>query len=202
MVDLGNLKDYEFDITEEEEAFSNDIQYDGFNIEYTLNIMNEKGLGRNIARDFNHFAILIAQRGTKILKSINKMSDMGRMKVDELRLIYEVTDQRPETKEDVTLGRISCLIPHLIASAIKEGHGRVVGNPGNLPLCLCFPAGVSLIPREGEGSDLYDDYVSWSLSFNRVIGSSDNAQYIDIAYNSNLFSDDERRSWLEKLDVI
>jgi hypothetical protein len=192
-----------FDYNGEERAFVDSILYSGFDpTQFADHLLKLSGGKEQLKVDMKLFAMAIAVRGVKTAKMLNKSSESGVKALRPLFTKYKVQDSIPRTQKDVTLGRISALIPHLIAQCRAQGVCSTIGETGALPRSLAFPSAVGLIPRDGEGSELIEPFRKWNEDFSRVIQSKSGTDFISIAWNSSMIDDKKRREILKSLGVL
>jgi len=151
-----------------------------------------------------------AVRGAKPEKAMEKMSEAGKQKLKSLTKKYKISSATPKKPTDITVARVASSVPHLAAKMIVETHNaRVVGEcPDEAMRPLCSPSGAGLIPSSDKYDYLFDNWLKWAKSFNKIIKGGkpldeDKVRfYGEIARNSNYMSEDEKVAHLRDLGII
>jgi hypothetical protein len=191
--------------------FQQAVSYQGLDLIVIYNKMVEREPDQDeLSEDLAAMAILIAVRGVNITKMINRMSSEGVATVSKLVSKYTIASNFQKGKQDtITLGRIACLVPNLVASAMKLTNGRVVGVLGSLPRYLAFPSAPSIIPKGKP--DLYESWIKWCITFDKQINSGKKDYVTDesrvrsfgeVSWDSNLFNEDQRNKILDGLSKL
>jgi len=191
------------------------FQYQGYEPGNTYRVLIEKAkrAGENSEAFFismRQVLTFYVSRGTKIqTKKVKGKSSEAAKKI-LLRLVekYDITDNRPTDKDDITVARIVGVFPHLVAQLMAdEDIGRIVGSekPG-LPRALHFSAAPSLIPNGSTYDDLFLKWYEWATSFDIIInGANADSEkvlnYGQIMRKSSYLSDDRRIMILGKIGV-
>ena len=128
--------------------------------------------------DIKTCAYFVMQRGNKPSKAMQKMDKEGQMILQSLIKKYKIIQTSPQDKTDITMLRISGIVPVYCAQIASLPEIRTVGaKPMELPKCLAFSSGPALIPKDRE--DLYQLWLSWAMNFNQVISGGKAADKVD-----------------------
>jgi hypothetical protein len=128
--------------------------------------------------------IFVDDRGTRFnrAKVQNRMSQVGKVAILAAIQAMDIKDKSPDSPDEVTFGRIVAVFPHLMLRVRHKRSEmkklRTVGKSyGNVFDILCFPGGAALIPAASEGTTfqkIFDQYVEWAISFDKLIKESSN----------------------------
>ena len=181
------------------------FEYQGFDakaFKRTLKSLEQDAAAFDL--DIKILVIFIAVRGTKIQKAMLKMKPEGVSVINEVKAKYGISDSKPNTPNDVTLARIAACFPDQLCQLYKSGHGRIVGNiPRGLSQSLCHPSAASVIPRSFKKT--FKLWCRWRKSFSAVINNGkskkEDSSFDRIIHESSLFSEEERRSIMENLNI-
>jgi hypothetical protein len=192
-------------------SFQKAVSYQGLDLIVIFNKMKERQPDESVLmKDLAMMAILIAVRGVNVSKMLNRMGADGVSMVNKLVSDYSIASNFQKGKVDtITLGRIACLIPNLVAQAMKLTSGRVVGSLGTLPKYLAFPSAPSIIPKSRP--ELFQSWLQWCLSFDKQINSGKKDYVTDqtkvesfghISWDSLLFTEEQRVKILENVESL
>ena len=179
--------------------------YEGYNPAITLAVMRAKAPSEDtLMRDIKTCAYFAMHRGNKPSKATKKMSEEGRRLVNELIERYGIIQTSPTSRKDLTMIRISGIMPLYCAQIAGQDSTRVVGaKPDNLPKCLAFSSAPSLIPTDRE--DLYQLWLKWALNFNQVIANGKNSDKVDffgrIIQRASYLTDRQRIAAMRSLSI-
>jgi hypothetical protein len=156
------------------------FEYEGYSPENTFKVLSRKESNPKVLlEDLKTLLYYISLRGTKYEKATSKMSSEGKSIILAFVKKYGIQDRSPTKRDDITLSRISGIIPAYIAQLLYHNKGRIVGDaPSDFPGCLCFPGAPAIIPHDRQ--DLYDKWLQWSLSFNKIIQQGRNSEKVDM----------------------
>lgn len=180
------------------DMFDNDVfAYQGFSPELTKSIL--MSIEKNfdvLHKDIGLLCYALCSRGSKARKMTAKMSEQGKVGLNALITKYKIIDSVPKTKEDITLARVGACFPVYCLRIMQSGKGRVVGVvPMGYPRELCFISAASIIPVNRR--DLFELYLEWSTSFNRVVNMGKNEDkvemYANIIWNANVLTEAEKK---------
>jgi len=185
------------------------VQYEGFNpVEFKKTLKKIEPDDRKFGKDLSNMIQLYVSRGTRLIKSTQRMSDDGRKLVLALQKKYRITDETPTSPKDVTLARIGASYPMMCAMSLNQRLGKITGDTGDLPNALAFPAGASLIPK--EATELFKKWKVWRANFSAIINDPKansrkskrgDADYDEIIWNSNLYTNAERKECMTELGI-
>jgi len=185
--------------------------YQGFDPIHTYMLLKKKGGSdaRKFAEEVKEIIVFYIVRGTKFTKDkvINRTSAAGKERIRALCNKYGLVDRVPTSKDDINIGRLIAVFPHVTARImfVFADKVRIVGEvPQGLAKCLCFPAGASIIPREGYTST-YEAWREWNANFTAMITTTPSTQkkadYGSIIHNSSYVSEENRVKLMESLKV-
>lgn len=194
------------------EQYFNLFAYQGFDPKHVLGILMNiaKRESYDLIADMQTVLSFYVIRGSryKTRKVIQKTDAEGLRRVRDVCLRYNIIDGTPNSKDDRNFARVSACFPTITAKILAQRGARVVGTkPDRLPTFLCFPAGCSLIPRTQGFEGLFNDWLTWAYSFDKVINSQSRGisprnvlNYAVISSNSTLIPDDKRLRFLASMD--
>lgn len=175
-------------------AEAEQVMFQGVNALVIRNKVLSKELDQAVARkEIMTMIVMLDLRGSRWNrpKIHQKMMEKGWKNIQSLMTKYDIQAGviSPQDNKTVTPARLGIAFPHLILRARVEsekkkeltGGVKVVGDgfDGNANYIM-FPGGSALIPRVEEWQPLYNMYVAWAISFDRVIHQKD-GKYTDEA---------------------
>jgi hypothetical protein len=178
------------------------FDYEGYHPLTTFAFMKEiEKNDDHLTTDIKIICYFSANRGTRTNKAMTRMSDEGKEILKQLIKKYNIIDTTPKKKEDITIARITGIMPSYMASLIEANKTKVIGKevPG-LPKSLCFPGAPALIPLDNE--DLFLKWLEWANSFNKIIRAGADSErvlmYGHIVWQSNYVPEHVREKSIEK----
>lgn len=150
----------------------------------------------------------IASRGTNVKtdgKALQRTGEEGKSIMLKLVAKYEIVRSVPKANTDITMGRIAAVLARQIAEfyVLQGNSHKIVGDSGQCPHYLCFPAGASLIPK-GD-TVLFNAWKGWQSSFTAAIGSdtteAQQATYAKTINDSLMYTDAQRKNFLSYAQI-
>lgn len=211
-----------------EEVFKS-FEYTGVNAKKVRDLFfkrgNDKGKSKKeVQKDAVVLLIALDTRGSRWGRKMeNKMSKEGWNKLVSLKEAYALdltTTGASNLKNDtITPARLGIAFPHIILrirqersdqgilTVVGERQANEEGAYTNFDI-LCFPGAAALIPTTME--KMFDRYVKWAISFDRVIHSQDQnftstdqiKRYCRIAQEGSYIPDSDRILLLQQAQVL
>jgi len=160
-----------------------EVEFQGFDPKRLLGYMKKKEPSEDTLKDDAKKLILLTLiRGTNFTKSLKSMSKAGARECQRLINKYTVKQNTKNDRHALTLSRIVCAFPLMAANFRSKGMGRVVGQPGELPLYLQFNGSPALMVG-AEMEKVFQHYLLWQVSFSTVVnkGRFNTTQIINFA---------------------
>lgn len=163
----------------------------------------------DMKRDVDYLLIMLITRSNVIGKAIKRMDKTGAQKIKELCRIYgirmkSVANEKPTLQpNEITLPRLTMVFPFRTATLMYSLPNFELGyNKGEFPLCLCFPAAASIIPKTWK--NVWTAHWRVMKNMRREWGIKKTGKERDfwrIAHNSELFNENDRTEYMGKLGV-
>lgn len=191
--------------------WAKDVKYAGLDLlaifEKMQSIQSDEA---KLKEDLIRLAVVIRERGTDIDAIIQKTDATLIKPLVDLKTRYTIVrnismSRAPGT---ITLGRIACMIPILIAQLADAGVGQVLGAQGACPLALTFFQAPSIIPS--DRSDVFNAWLAWAITADKQINSGKKGYVTDpqrveqfgrISWNSTLLTDADRKAVFSQLNI-
>jgi len=195
----------------------------GFNPEEVFNTLKGYAFGHGL--DVGTFILDIAflisyymKRGTTLQRRgiANSVTTEAQRKVQILIQRYRIQDNVSVTQKGpriVTLARIMNTFPEVVGTRLAEGLAGPIGQRGIIPLCISFAGGASLIPTTKNWDPLFEKFLDWAVSFDKIVNrlrrqasnttfdesaSRENARmWADLARNNSRHSNGFRERFLK-----
>lgn len=195
----------------------NDVQYIGFDPMYLLAVLRARAGRRDFDADAALLAGVVAVRGTSLKKILAKTDEnFIKTTLQPLLDTYQIVN-KPDSPSSATLGRIGSLFCYPIAYASFKGFTTPVVKRASLdpnyPLAMMIASFGSLIPqrlpRQEDVDCLLDGYLAHQRAFDAIIntvGSRSEVSklqgYLEAAWNSNVYSEEQRRKYCVELGIL
>ncbi|CAF0846210.1 unnamed protein product [Brachionus calyciflorus] len=189
-----------------------DLQYQGFNAFQFRKMVLKKIQDQKLSiRDLIHVLNVYIVLGTNLNKIQKKSSDKDLAVFNNIKTKLSIKFEASSKlgPNDITLSRLSAAFPDFIAEIIKKKNDIVDLMGHDINPCYCFPTAASLLDRSDE--DSFETWCKWAFDFSKKINpkyrslSAPNdviKRYWRISFESNLFSDVERKKVRDKVGAI
>jgi hypothetical protein len=210
-----------------------DLAYAGFSPADTYETLRKLGMSAKIsAKQFVEDIIALLSyyiaRGTTIQRrGVQNSSTMSaQTTINTLLGRYRVQDNvtlNYKGKNVITISRVMNTFPEIVGKMFAKGLKAPIGTKGIIPKGLMFPGGAALIPASNQFDWLYEKFLDWAVTFDKVINrlrrqaertaamannnppkgfdpkeSRENQRsWSDIARTSGRMSDENRARWLK-----
>lgn len=114
------------------------------------------------------------KRGTSIQRRgmTNAINEEAQTKINSLLQRYRIQDNVYSTSKGpriVTLARIMNTFPEVVGQKLSKQLAPPIGQTGLVPLCLSFAGGASLIPSNPSWNPLFEKFLDWAVSFDKIM---------------------------------
>lgn len=144
------------------------VEYQGFNPNKCWAVMISKCPLPELFPTLICAAVIVMSRGTKI--SFNSAA-MQKTSMEGQALIIAVQNKlsiapKPQRPETPTWSRVCSFMPHICATVLAGGVGRVIGAvPEGMAPWMAFPGGFVLCTTDEEKAQ----WIAWNVNFSDVI---------------------------------
>jgi hypothetical protein len=185
-----------------------DFAYQGFDPVKMAEVLQKQAttMGRPFHQDIRLLITLAVSRGTNIDKVMVKMSEVGKTKVEAMKIAYGIVASSKGMGQDgISLSRIVATFPQIAAYiiAMNPGSNHRLGQLNtNLPEYLSFPGANALIPLSGADAGFHIEYKKFADAFSELVGSTQTEKerdnFIAITKKSLITGDENNRKKLLK----
>nr|QMP82113.1 nucleocapsid protein [Hymenopteran phenui-related virus OKIAV306] len=201
------------------EGLANEFAYEGFDPRRIAMMVLKMPVALNSkAADIGSMIALAVERGNRIDKMVNKMSEEGVAKVNALKRVYKISE-KASRKDTITLSRVALSFPHFTCQYVQSHAINLTVDPEickayyktnyALPRCMMNPAFGNLIPESGY-DELFNAYVKAQVVFSVIIDKkkdirakeSEAHSYATIARRNKLIPNGTRIEILKQLGAL
>lgn len=189
-----------------------DFVFEGFNPAYYyawwLFFLHKNSIG--IQDGMMHILIMAAYSlnvGHNIsVKARKRVGRRARKKIESMISMYGLK-QRATGQKEFSIGRFQAAVPQAWAQVLLVKPGLVTGavDQAKIPEFLCFPSGISLIPRVGKVGTLLEGWLKWQRNFSDTIKRAGEepqpherlSKFANMAWSSSHIPDEARWEFLK-----